>query len=178
MPIALRRLHDISNGRLEIMTLMYDLDGALEAGQLGMARYTAVSLLDASVALWLRERNIALPDFEHPQARARVALRLLGAVNADLADRVSHLYTAQVPTEDRAVTAHCRTVLGTVGELTGYRAAGLNASVRGWADSAQAVRAMCERLGVPVSDFYWAPPEAESWYSDVLRFVSEDRRGD
>jgi hypothetical protein len=173
-PVALRRLHEISNSRLEIMTLIYDLDGALGAGQIGMARHTAVSLLDASVTLWLRERGIAVPEFAHAPVRGRVAFRRLGAVNADLADRVSRISTAEVPAEAGPVAEHCREVLGLVGELTGYEAGSLTASVSGWVDTAKAVRATCVRLGMPLNDFYWPPPDAESWYSDVLRFVSSE----
>ncbi|TDD11643.1 hypothetical protein [Nonomuraea diastatica] len=172
MPVALRRSHDESSGRLEIMALMYDLDGALKAGQLGLARYTAGSLIDASVAVWLRERCTALPAFEHATARARVALSVLRAVNPDLASRVSALYCAALPLDVDAVTSHCQAVLDLVGDLTGHGSDGLASAVRAWAESARATRDLCERLGVPVGDFYWAPPDAETWHSDVLKHAA------
>ena len=42
----------------------------------------------------------------------------------------------------------------------------------GWAEHADEVRGMCERLGVPLHDFYWAPDD-EAWRSDVLRHAAE-----
>jgi hypothetical protein len=172
MPGTLRALHDVSNGRLEIMSLMYDLDGALDAEQVGMARYTAISLLDAAVAQWLRERAISAPTFPHIAARARVGLSLLAGVNPALAAHVDTLYNAAIPVQASAVAAYCHDVIAVVAKLSGYGSAGLGAAVSGWAESAQAVRAVCERLGVPVNDFYWAPPDAETWHSDVMRFAA------
>lgn len=173
MAAALRRFHDESNGRLEIMTLTYDLDGALDAGQLGMARYAATSLLDASVAQWLREHGIEVTAFGQSPARARICLAMLAAVDADLAGRVSALYGAVLPLEAEPVHAHCRRVIQSVGHLLGDGAGGLSAAVAGWADRAQALRAMCDRLGVPLNDFYWAPPSEKTWYSDVMRYAAE-----
>lgn len=172
LPIALRRLHDVSNSRLEIMALMYDLDGALHAGQIGLARYTAISLLDASVTLWLRERSIEAPAFEHIPARARASLSLLAAVNSDLSERVSALYRTELPADATASDVYWRAVIDMAGELTGYGSAGLAVTTSRWADLAYSVRAICGRLGMPLNDFYWAPPDAETWHSDAQRFAA------
>jgi hypothetical protein len=176
LPAALRRFHDVSNGRLEIMALLYDLDGALEAGQNGMAHFTAVSLLEASVALWLRDRGIAVPAFAHIPSRARVTLSLLTAVNPGLASRVSRLYRAALPPEE--VSSFCQEVLSLVGELSGYGAAELGGAVSGWAELAKAVRDLCQRMGVPLTDFYWAPPGAGTWHSDALAFAAGQAASD
>jgi hypothetical protein len=173
MSAALGRFHEVSNGRLEIMCLTYDLDGAVDAGQVGLARYTATSLLDAAVACWLRERGVAVPTFAHVPARARVALSILEAVNPDLAGRVSAAYRGVAPPTADAVRAHCDDVLGLVGELLGYGVGGLRSAVCGWVESARETRRICEQLGVPVKEFYWTPPDAETWYSDVLRFAPD-----
>ena len=175
LPVALRRFHDASNGRLEIMALLYDLDGALEAGQAGLARFTAISLIEASVALWLRERGITVPSFASislTSARARVALSLLAGVNDDLAQQVSALYRAALPPGMAAVRAFCQVAIALVGELTGYADVSPDSVVSGWADLAQAVRALCDRMGVPLNDFYWAPPGAQTWYGDALEFAA------
>jgi hypothetical protein len=77
-----------------------------------------------------------------------------------------------VPPAADPVRAYCEDVLGLVGELLGCRA-GLRSAVFGWVESARETRRICEQLGVPVKDFYWAPPDAETWYSDVLRFAPD-----
>ncbi|MFI9842504.1 hypothetical protein ACIHFD_36095 [Nonomuraea sp. NPDC051941] len=176
LPAALRRSHDVSAGRLEIMALMHDLDGALASGQVGLARYTATSLIDAAVAVWLRERGVALPTFEHSTARARVELAMLAAINPELERRVSKLFRAALPLEAEPVRSYCRAVIDLVGELTGHIGDGLASSIRAWAESARATRDLCERMGVPVKDFYWAPSSADTWYSDVLKHAARQTR--
>jgi hypothetical protein len=93
-------------------------------------------------------------------------------VNPDLARRVAAGYAAVLPTSREPVTEYCETILRLVGELLGYGETGLSSVVAAWADSAQTMRTLCELFGVPVSDFYWAPADAESWHSDVLRFAA------
>jgi hypothetical protein len=170
---ALTRRHQISAHRLEVMSLFWDLDGALAAGQLGLARHTGASLLEAAVALFLVERGVTVPGFTGTE-RAVTAFAALTRINSSVADQVSRFYVARVPCGKSEVDTHIRRVLHLVRQLIGAHGRTLPSAVAQWAVSEEAMRRICDRLGLPVGDFYWSLPDAGSWASQVWSFVDDD----
>ncbi|MEU9509345.1 hypothetical protein AB0D32_24055 [Micromonospora sp. NPDC048170] len=172
----LRRWERTVKLRQDVMSSMFDLDGALRAGQWELATHACRALLTHSALLALALRDVYVPAFVRREREWRLAIDALADVAPEHAERAWQLYLTPTRTDAEA-RAHGSRVLHFVGWCDGSGETALADALRAWADSAHAFRQTCTTLGVPTTaDWYLVGPEAQGdWYSEVLAFLDKDK---
>ncbi|MFG2428683.1 hypothetical protein [Streptomyces sp. NPDC048590] len=156
---------------LEIMTLRYDLDGALEAGQYGLAWWSAQELFTFAVELWLAGADVESPAEEDPVERACAALDAVRRVNPGLADDAWELWLRPQPPADGTRRAVEETLAFAEQRLGLAWALSRQQTVLRWAASTSTLRAVARHLGMAASeDWYVGVSDAPDtdWYGEIV----------
>lgn len=158
---------------LGLMASQFDLDGALAAGQLGLAWMTRYSLLYTAVDLHLRRRGV---ECEPLADDADQVCRLM-----DCLDRLDPALGAEVwlRLEERCPDTEQETRLAVadatrfIAETLGVReAASREAAVRAWADAIRLLREVAHGMGLAQSDDWYLHEDSSAsqldWYDEVM----------
>jgi hypothetical protein len=176
------RRRTVNQCREVMMALRYDLDGAMAAGQLGLAWRTQEEMLGTGGQLYLAALGVAGSDGREDDRMDRLlrVLDVLARIDPALGAEAWRLWLRPVPPATQLPFEVDRTLrfldqrLG-VGGLSSRRE-----SVLTWAADTRTLRAVGKQFGLAQSDdWYVAAQDAEApdgdWYADVL--ASLDREG-
>ncbi|MEU1470970.1 hypothetical protein ABZ434_22405 [Streptomyces sp. NPDC005761] len=164
---------------LDVMALRYDLDGALDAGQYGLAWWAGQAMLTAAVELSLVESGVELRGQEDPVERACSALDALHRVNPVLAQATWELWLRPQPSEGEVqraldeILAFIEQRLGLPWVLSRQQV------VMRWAASTSVLRAVAKQLGMAgAEDWYLGGSDSPDldWYSDIVATLEQERR--
>ncbi|WP_144122628.1 hypothetical protein [Catellatospora sichuanensis] len=171
---------DLNYEHLATMALRHDLDGALDAGQLGLAWWAQQQMLLNSVVLFLADAGITVPWSEDRLDRAMQAMQLLEGLNPALADQVWQRWLAPIPPVDDLVHEIDRTMELITSGLKVPFASSRDETVIKWATSTKIVRTVAQQLGIAqrddwyVSDPTVSEPELD-WYGEVLKTLEKSQ---
>ncbi|MET7369770.1 hypothetical protein ABZS61_28665 [Streptomyces sp. NPDC005566] len=163
-----RRVNTIE---LKIMALRYDLDGAVEAGQHGLAWWSAQELFTFAVELSLIESGVESPSMEDPVERVCGALDSLHRVNPELAEAAWELWLRPQPSQEEMGRALDETLAFIEQRLGLPWVLSRQQAVLRWAASTSALRAVAKHLGMAASeDWYVGASDAPDldWYSEIV----------
>ena len=175
--VLLRRWKRMVAIRQDVMSSMYDLDGALAAGQWGMVALASRGLVNLTVLTVLLERGADVPAFARREREWRLAIDALETISPELAEEAWRLYLAPVGENDDA-RAHCRAVLRFLGQChSGGPTLSLSEALAAWAESARTFGTICAELGIPTADDWYLLPGtgSDDWYREVLRHLEDGR---
>lgn len=164
---------------LEIMALRYDLDGALEAGQYGLAWWSGHALLTTAVELSLAESGVELRSHEDPVERACAVLDALHRVNPGLAEATWELWLRPQPSEDEILRALDETLAFIEQRLGLPWVLSRQQVVMRWASSTSVLRAVAKQLGMAASeDWYVGASDSPDldWYSEIVATLEAESR--
>jgi hypothetical protein len=159
--------------QLDIMALMFDLEGAVEAGQVGLAWSSQETLLMFGLTLNALERGLAVPESSSLVADACAALEALAGVDPAVADRAWQLWLRPLPHPTRLSAGLADTLHFLTHELGMPSMASRGQATKAWADGVDILRRVASVIGLAQSDEWYLPREADdggkdSWYEDVL----------
>ncbi|MFB8140887.1 hypothetical protein [Streptomyces parvus] len=175
----LRTKRGINALELEIMALHYDLDGALEAGQHGLAWWTGHAMLTTAVELSLAESGVDVGSQEDPVEQACAALDALHRVNPELAGAAWELWLRPQPPEDEIRQAIDGTLTFIEQRLGLPWALSRQQVVMRWASSTSVLRAVAKRLGMAASeDWYVGASDSPDldWYGEIVATLEAEGR--
>ncbi|MGW2116639.1 hypothetical protein [Streptomyces zhihengii] len=164
---------------LHIMSLRYDLDGALEAGQYGLAWWAGQNVLTAAVELSLAEAGAELPAQEDPVERACAALDALRRTNPELAGAAWELWLCPQP-PDAEIRRGLDETLAFVEHRLGLPwVVSRQQAVLRWAAGTSVLRAVAKQLGMAASEDWYVgasdTPDLD-WYGEIVATLEAENR--
>jgi hypothetical protein len=164
----------------ELMSLSFDLDGALAAGQLELASWARENLLSAAVALFLSQADVSVPD-NIKTAEARIGiLDRLRSVNPDLARRMEELLVRPMAADVEGAQEDLSEVRLFLSEKLGVEASTRRAAVTTWAEGVRTLREVAAVLGVAGADSWYLADQTggseRDWYDDILASIDAEGR--
>jgi hypothetical protein len=163
-----------------MMSLRYDLDGATDAGQLGLAWRTQEELLRVGVELHLCQVGVQLParqDDDRLDRGFRV-MEALERMDPARAAEAWRLWLHPIPPPDLLTEQIHRTLSFLVDELGHAWLRSRRETVLAWASDTEVLRAAAKAFGVAQSDDWYlsATPgsSTEDWYQEVLDSLDEE----
>lgn len=173
----LKSLRTVNDAHLSIMTLSYDLEGALAADQPSLAWWAQERVLLESVRLFTLEADIEVDGIDEVDESFR-RLERLSALNPALAERAWQLWMRSLPGREDLQAAVEETFTFVREDLGLPWALDRSSAVLRWAESTQVMRAVARNLGIAQTDDWYltsADGADGSWYDDVLRALESDR---
>ncbi|WP_350352830.1 hypothetical protein ABS642_07525 [Microbacterium sp. A8/3-1] len=146
------------------MSLGFDLDGALEAGQWELAWYTRQTLLEFSLRLFLQERGAELDELTE-------CAGAFETLNPALADEVWGLLLEDMPSNQSAVQDRIDAALRFIGgrlRLPDDRPT----MIAAWADSVKLLRDVASSIGLAnQDDWYLSANDSDDWYQEIRKLL-------
>jgi hypothetical protein len=172
----LRNQRRIAALRVDIMTLWFDLEGALAADQGTLAWWTQERLLLSGLALYLTTVGVAVPDHADRLERAFAALGALAAVDESLSHEAWLLWLRPMP--DDGLRGEIQRTLDFLVHRLGLAVDSRATATRAWADDVRALREVAKSLGIAQSDDWYLrsddlPVQQEDWYMDVMETLTD-----
>ncbi|HST47278.1 hypothetical protein [Jatrophihabitans sp.] len=166
-----------NNLQLNLMSTMFDLEGALDAGQLGLAWVSQEALLTTGCTLHALQRGLSVPEGSDEVEVTVAALEVLAAVDAAAADKAWQLWLRPAPGLGELAAEVARTV-GFLSSELGLPAATRAQAIQAWADGVDTMRRVAAVIGLAQSDDWYLPsgssPEGQGWYESVRASLAKD----
>ena len=172
----LRRQRRTVELELELMAFHFDLDGALGAGQLGLAWLARQDLLIAAIELHLRERGSEPASGADRPERICLLMRALATSDARLADDAWRLLDEPIaPGIEQIRQAVARSLTFMTRTLGVPAAQSRDTAMRAWADAIALLRSVARSLGVAqAEDWYLSDSDTDGhlgWYDEVMNLL-------
>jgi hypothetical protein len=167
-----------NNLQLNLMGAMFDLEGALDAGQLGLAWVSQEALLTMGCTLHALQRGLAVPESADELEVACAALEALAAVDAEAAGKAWRLWLRPIPDVSELPAEIGRTVEFLSSDLGLRAAVSRAAATRAWAEGIDTMRRVAGVIGLAQSDDWYLPgggdDSGQGWYENVLASIAKD----
>lgn len=172
----LRRQRTTVQLQLQIMASLFDLEGALDAEQPGLAWAARQDLLAAAVEMHLHFRGIPREPAADEPERICLLLHALARVDGALAEEAWALLEEQAPLDaDQRQRDLERTTAFMTGPLAIAAAASRDAATRAWAEAIKLLRDVAKRMGIAqAEDWYLPDGDAQGrldWYDEVINLL-------
>lgn len=173
----LRRRRSVNDLNRWIMGLHYDLEGALEAEQRGLAWRSQEELLGAAVQLYLV--RVGVETVRNPDDRIdRIAARLetLERVQPSLAAEAWQLWMRSVPPLSSLRPEIDRTLEFIRQRLELPWLSSRRDSVLTWADDTRSLRLVARQFGIAQTDDWYvtADPQSTDWYKEIITRLDQE----
>lgn len=170
----LRGRKDLNDLELGLMALQFDLEGALDAGQHGLAWIAQDQILCYALQLYVARRDDTPPTSESGADRVAACLARLERWNVPLAEGAWQLVLRPVRlTAGDVEQAVAQTLAFVTDELGISAVATRTGATRTWAEGVDTLRRVASRAGLASSDTWYLPSPtdergAADWLDDVL----------
>jgi hypothetical protein len=177
----LRTRRQINHLHLTLMTLRYDLDGAMDAQQPTLAWRSQAELLCTGVHLFLARSGVAVPA-GHQDDRVDGACRVMAAlerVHPELSDQAWHLLLRPIPPHEQLAGEIERTLAFAATRLGMPWVASRRDTVVQWAADTRLLRSVAKRFGIAQSDDWYLSADGTSapgtdWYDEVIASLEQE----
>lgn len=177
----LRARKDANGIELDLMALLFDLEGALDAQQLGLAWISQEQILNHALRLYVAQRDPAAPSVAgYSPDHVAASIELVARWNAPLAARAWELVLRPVQLTPEGVEAAVAQTLAFVTHELHVAAGGSRAgATRAWAEGVDTLRRVAAKAGLAGSESWYLPtPDGEhgaaEWLDDVLSTLADD----
>lgn len=177
----LKEHRETNNWYMELMALSYDLEGALDADQPGLAWWTQEDMLVKGLRLFLLEAGCPVPPVRDRVEHIFDAVEVLGRTNPALAGKVWDLLMRPAP-EAAQLRPEIDRTLRLLAEDLGFPwVLRREEAVLRWAASTSILRTVAAGLRMAQADDWYlgdsATPDLD-WYSQVVRTLEEEQAQD
>ncbi|MEU6590344.1 hypothetical protein ABZ923_14185 [Streptomyces sp. NPDC046881] len=173
----LRELQQETDVQREIMSLQFDIEGAIDSAQIELAWCSLQDMIVSSLELYLRRAGIQpIATGDQPE-RSGLLLQHLRRISRANAATAQELLEKPAPTEVPDLLTQIEMVrLFLHGELGIELAASRESATRSWADSVLSLRRTAGEIGLAQGDG-WYLSSADSadhigWYDEVMEALS------
>jgi hypothetical protein len=164
-----------------VMSARYDLDGALDSGQLGLAWRSQENLLHLGLHLYLVRAGVSVTQSLSDERidRAVHLLESLRRVQPSLCGAAWDLLLRPVPPAERLPAELDRTLAFLQRDLHLPWISSRQETVLRWADDTRVLRALAREFGIAQSDEWYlnstSPGKPTDWYGDLVRTLEEEQ---
>lgn len=168
-----RARKDANDLDLALMALQFDLEGALDAGQFGLAWISQERILQISLQLYVAQRDGETPSSANDMVAVTACVDRIEKWNAPLAERAWELLLRSPALTPDEVGRAAAEALTFISEDLGISAvATRTGATRAWAEGVDTLRRVAAHAGLAASGSWYIPrPDGEadlSWLDDVL----------
>ncbi|MGH9213669.1 MAG: hypothetical protein ACRD2C_23785 [Acidimicrobiales bacterium] len=166
----------------EMMMLRYDLDGSLDAGQVGLTWWAQENILICGAHLYLEQSGIGVPYQEDRLDRGFRVMEALARVNPRLGEDAWRLWLRDPPSPERLEGATARTLEFVTQSLDLSWAMSRGDVVIRWASNTRILRIVAGQFGIARSDDWYLTSSQQGssdadWYDEVLAMMAEENEG-
>lgn len=173
----LKRRARIVTLRQDLMSALYDLDGAAAQQQQGLMTWSLRGVVAIATTLHLVEAGVEVPDFDDREEEWLPGLERLQTLQPALAKRA--LWLRECDLRSTSSASACADLFAFLTDLFGLdETFSLRSSVARWAQEAADVQNDLAHLGMARESAWYVSGSDESWHSHVLKQLEGDYDGE